>query len=62
MNNIDKIHLKTNLNRKRNEEYIKFVILRGFKFLLKKLKEKNNYFITGTKLGDDEYFYKYYFE
>lgn len=47
--------------RKRNEEYIKFVIKRGFKHLFKKYKKCHNHFILGSKLMDEEVFYEYYF-
>lgn len=47
--------------KQRNENKWKFVIKKGFKFLYKKFKAKNNHFITGTKLKDEEEFYKYYF-
>lgn len=40
--------------KKRNEEYIKFVIKRGFKSLFKKFKEGNNHYISGCKIEDQE--------
>ena len=48
--------------KKRNEEYIKFVIKRGFKFLFKKFKQNNNHFIKGAKILDEEVFYEHYFQ
>lgn len=48
--------------KKRNEEYIKFVIKRGFRSLFKKFKQNNNQYISGNKIEDQEQFYAYYFK
>ena len=48
--------------KKRNEEYLKFVVKRGFKYLFKKFKKNLNYFISQDKLEKWRSFYSYYFK
>lgn len=63
-----KFHLNSNLEikgirkQRRNEEKFKYVVKRGFKYLFKKFKALNHFFILGTKKLDEIQFYKYYFE
>lgn len=56
------LEIKGIRKRRRNEEKFKYVVKRGFKYLFKKFKARNNFFILGTKKLDEIQFYKYYFE
>ena len=49
-------------SRIRKENKSKYIVKKGIKFLFKKFKEKNNCFIKGKKILDEEEFYFYYFK
>ena len=46
----------------RRENKSKYIVKKGIKFLFKKFKQKNDYFIRGKKILNEEEFYLYYFK